>query len=189
MARSTKTTAQPLALELLATDHRKVEKLFQQYERQKDGDEGARQELCERICNELTVHAQIEEEIFYPWLKENMDDGEPVEEALVEHQSAKALIAQLQGAGIDETTDAKVKVLSEYIKHHVNEEENEIFPQVKGEQEELDELGQELMARKMELMEELGMEAEAGEGEEETAGEGARAGKSRSAGNSHRAAR
>ena len=95
--------------------------------------------------------------LFYPWLKENLEDAEPVEEALVEHQGAKALIAQLQGAGVDETTDAKMKVLSEYIKHHVNEEENEIFPQVRDEQEELDELGQELMARKMDLMEELGM--------------------------------
>ena len=187
MARSTKTPTQPLALELLTTDHRKVEKLFQQYERQKDGDDEARRELCERICNELTVHAQIEEELFYPWLKENLEDAEPVEEALVEHQGAKALIAQLQGAGVDETTDAKMKVLSEYIKHHVNEEENEIFPQVRDEQEELDELGQELMARKMDLMEELGMQAEEGAGKEQMAGAGER--KPRSAGNSHRVTR
>jgi len=167
---------------LLTADHRKVEKLFQQYERQKDGDDEARRELRERICNELTVHAQIEEELFYPWLRENLDDSEPVEEALVEHQSAKALIAQLQVAGVGETTDAKVKVLSEYIRHHVNEEENEIFPQVRDEQEELDELGQELMARKMELMEELGMETEEGAGKEQMVGASQR--KSRSAGNS-----
>ena len=160
MAKSTKTAGQPLALELLSADHRKVEQLFQRYEQLKDGDDESKRELCERICNELTVHAQVEEELFYPWLRENLDEADMVEEALVEHQTVKDLIAQLQGASPDDTYDAKVKVLSEYIKHHVKEEEGEIFPEVREEQEELDELGQELAARKMELMEELGMEPE-----------------------------
>jgi hemerythrin superfamily protein len=156
----------PVALELLESDHRKVEMLFDQYEDEKEGDEDTKRELAERICGELTAHAQLEEELFYPWCKENLekDDMEMLEEAYVEHASAKDLIAQIQGATeIDTTFDAKVKVLSEYIKHHVQEEENELFEAVRDQQEALDELGQEMHARKAELMEELGL-VEAGDG-------------------------
>jgi hemerythrin superfamily protein len=185
MARSTQ--AQPLALELLSADHRKVEKLFQQYEQEKEGDDSRRQEICERICNELTVHAQVEEEIFYPWVRENGDDEDMIEEALVEHESLKTLVSQIEGAEPDESYDAKVKVLSEYVKHHVKEEENEMFAAVRGKSEELDELGQEIASRKMELMEELGMEADEGE-EEEPEGKASR-GSSRSSGDSRRASR
>ena len=163
MARSRKSSGSqslPVALELLATDHRKVEELFRRYEDEKDGDEEARRALAGRICAELKVHTRLEEEILYPWLRDNLDgeDVEMVEEALVEHASAKDLVAQLEGAAeVDETYDAKVKVLGEYVRHHVREEENEIFPKVSGERGELDELGQEMHARKAELMEELGM--------------------------------
>ena len=152
--------AQPLALELLMSDHRKVEDLFEQFDQEKDSDEGTRREIAQQICAELTIHAQVEEELFYPWLREQLedDDMEMVEEAQVEHNTAKDLIAQIEGAtDIDEVYNAKVKVLSEYIKHHVQEEENEIFPEVRDQQEELDELGQEMAARKAELMEELGL--------------------------------
>jgi hemerythrin superfamily protein len=153
------TGTMPLALELLAADHRKVEDLFQQFEDEKDGDEATKRALAQTICGELTAHTRLEEELFYPWLRENMDEMDKVEEAYVEHASAKDLIAQIQGAsGMDEAFDAKVKVLSEYIKHHVGEEENEVFPEVRGMQEELDELGQEMAARKAELMEELGLD-------------------------------
>jgi hemerythrin-like domain-containing protein len=147
----------------LMTDHRKVEQLFEQYEEEKEGGEETRKALAEKICGELTVHARVEEEIFYPWLRENLDEEkmELVEEAEVEHQSAKDLIAQIEGASeVDETYDAKVKVLGEYIKHHVEEEENEIFQEVREMQEELDELGQAMAARKSELMEEMGLESE-----------------------------
>ena len=158
---------QPLAIELLESDHRKVEMLFDQYEEGKDGDEEAKRQLAERICAELTVHAQVEEELFYPWCRENIDDEEMemVEEAYVEHASAKDLIAQIQGAtSVDAAFDAKVKVLSEYIKHHVKEEENELFEEVKaGNADELDELGQEMAARKAELMEEMGLTDDAGQ--------------------------
>jgi len=151
----------PLALELLESDHRKVEMLFDQYEENKEGEEEMKRQLAERICGELTVHAQVEEELFYPWCRENIEDDEMdmLEEAYVEHASAKDLIAQIQGAAsVDATYDAKVKVLSEYIKHHVQEEENELFEEVKaGNAEELDELGQEMAARKAELMEEMGL--------------------------------
>jgi hemerythrin superfamily protein len=162
--------AQPLAIELLMADHRKVEDLFEQFEQEKESDEGTRREIAQQICTELTIHAQVEEELFYPWLRENLDDDdmEMVEEAQVEHNTAKDLIAQLEGAtDIDEQYNAKVKVLGEYIKHHVQEEENEIFAEVRDEQEELDELGQEMAARKGELQEEMGVAADASEGEEE----------------------
>ena len=156
----------PVALELLESDHRKVEKLFDQYEDEKEGDEDTKRQLAERICAELTAHAQLEEEVFYPWVKENIDDDEMdmLEEAYVEHASAKDLIAQIQGATeVDATYDAKVKVLSEYIKHHVQEEENELFEEISDRREELDELGQEMHARKAELMEELGLADAEGE--------------------------
>ena len=160
--------AQPLAIELLMADHRKVEDLFEQYEAEKEeGDDDTKRRIANRICGELTVHAQVEEEIFYPWLRENLDedDMEMLEEAQVEHNGAKDLIAQIESAGeVDATYDAKVKVLSEYIKHHVKEEENEIFPEVSSQKDELDELGQEMTARKEELIEEFGLAEDDEEG-------------------------
>lgn len=163
MAKSKSGTSksQPLALELLMSDHRKVEQLFKKYEAEKEGDEDARQTLAEQICDELTVHAQVEEELFYPWLRENLpeDKMELVEEAEVEHRTAKDLIDEIEGADtVDEAFDAKVKVLSEYIQHHVEEEEDEIFKEVKEMKDELDELGEAMAARKSELMEEMGLE-------------------------------
>ena len=158
--------AKPVAIELLESDHRKVEMLFEQYEEEKEGDEETKRSIAERICKELTAHAQLEEELFYPWLRENLDEEEMemVEEAYVEHASAKDLIAQIEAGGtIDAAYDAKVKVLQEYIKHHVEEEENEIFEAVRDKQEELDEVGQEMHARKAELMEQLGLMAEGDE--------------------------
>ena len=153
----------PLAIELLMSDHRKVEQLFEQYEDEKEGDEDARRGIAERICGELKVHAQVEEELFYPWLREKLPDDEidMVEEAAIEHQSAKDLIAQIEAAGeVDAKFDALVKVLSEYIKHHVKEEEQEIFPEVASEKKALDELGQEMTARKAELIEEMGFDSD-----------------------------
>jgi hemerythrin-like domain-containing protein len=154
----------PVAIEMLEADHRKVEGLFDQYEDMKeDSGEDEKRELAQKICMELKVHTQVEEEIFYPWVRGNIDDTELIEEATVEHATAKDLIAQIEGApDVDETFDAKVKVLGEYIKHHVKEEENEMFPKVQSLEEELDELGQEMTARKVELMEEMGMMDEEG---------------------------
>jgi hemerythrin superfamily protein len=184
---------QPLALELLMADHRTVEELFDRFEQEKGGDEGARRELAQRICDELTVHAQVEEELFYTWLRENLDedDIELVEEAQVEHNTAKDLIAQLEGASdIDEQYNAKVKVLGEYIRHHVNEEENEIFPKVRDMHEELDELGQEVAARKGELKEEMGIEVEeSAEAQEEDEMRASARGSSRGRESTHRGTR
>jgi iron-sulfur cluster repair protein YtfE (RIC family) len=171
--------SQPLAIELLMADHRKVEDLFEQYEAEKEGDDDTKRGIANRICGELTVHAQVEEEIFYPWLRENLDedDMEMVEEAEVEHSGAKDLIAQIEAATeIDATYDAKVKVLSEYIKHHVKEEEEEIFPEISSEKDALDALGQEMSSRKEELIEELGLSDDE-EGEDDK--EGASASKGR----------
>jgi hemerythrin superfamily protein len=151
----------PLALEMLTSDHRKVEDLFAKFEEMKEEDDASRVAIAQRVCSELTVHAQIEEDLLYPWLRENMDDTDMVAEAYIEHATAKQLIAEIMQVGEpDEEYDAKVKVLSEYIKHHVKEEEGEIFPSVASEEEELDELGQEMFARKAELMAEMGMEDE-----------------------------
>lgn len=157
---------QPLALELLMSDHRKVDEMFRLYEKRKDGDDALREMLAQRICAELAVHVRVEEELFYPWLRENMDDASLVDEALVEHMSAKDLVAQIEGASeIDEMYDAKVKVLGEYVRHHVKEEENEIFRAVRGMEEDLDELGQEMAARKAELMAEMGLDSGSEEGD------------------------
>jgi hemerythrin-like domain-containing protein len=176
--------ARAVAIELLETDHRKVEMLFEQYEDEKEGDEETKRSIAERICKELTAHAQLEEELFYPWLRENLDEEEMemLEEAYVEHASAKDLIAQIEGgATIDAAYDAKVKVLQEYIKHHVEEEENEIFEAVSDKQEELDELGQEMHARKAELMEQLGLVAEGDEAQMMAARKGGKRGNSQGA--------
>jgi len=182
MARKSSSRARPLALEILEADHRKVETLFKQYEQEKESDEGSRRPIAERICSELTVHAQVEEEIFYPWLREKLseEDMELIEEAAVEHSTAKDLIAQLEDGEVDETYDAKVKVLSEYIKHHVKEEEEEIFPKVADMAEELDEIGQQMAARKAELADELGL-TETGEDEAMAAATRVRGGKGSSA--------
>lgn len=159
MAKTQKASAKPLAIELLMTDHRKVEDLFTEYEAAKEADDEGRLDIAATICKELTVHAMVEEEIFYPWVREKLgeEEMEMVEEAEVEHQSAKDLIAQIEAAQtVDAVFDAKVKVLSEYIKHHVKEEEEEMFPEVSDQQEELDELGQTMSARKVELTGEMG---------------------------------
>lgn len=161
--------SQPLALELLTNDHRNVEDLFSRYEDEKDGDEDTRRQLAQKICAELKVHTQVEEELFYPFLREALedDDMDLVEEAQVEHNGARDLIEQIEAAGeIDAEYNAKVKVLGEYVKHHVNEEENEVFPKLSDEHEALDELGQEMASRKQELSEEMGLGQEAGVDEE-----------------------
>ena len=154
MQKSKPDKKQPLAIELLMADHRKVEALFKDYDKAKQADDDSRRDIAETICTELTVHATVEEELFYPWLRETLDedDMDLVEEAQVEHDGAKDLIAQIQDAdGVDDVYDAKVKVLSEYIKHHVKEEEEEIFPSVASEKEALDQMGEEMEERKAEL--------------------------------------
>jgi hemerythrin-like domain-containing protein len=114
--------------------------------------------LARQICQELTVHAQIEEEIFYPALRAVLKDTDILAEAQVEHNGAKDLIAQIQGmAQADEMFDAKVTVLGEYIDHHVKEEKNEIFPKARAARKlDLVAMRDELQARKEELMADMG---------------------------------
>lgn len=149
------------AIALLKQDHRTVEALFDQFE---DAEEHEQSQLAERICNMLTVHAQIEEEILYPTAKQAFEDEEEqdlVNEAAVEHQSAKDLIAKIEGmTPDDEAFKASVKVLGEYVKHHVKEEENELFAALKKTDVDLKEMGAQLADRKFALMEEMGIEAE-----------------------------
>ena len=152
------------AIALLKNDHAEVKKLFTAYQKlaDKEADGGQRQPLAEQICMMLTVHATIEEEIFYPKAREVLPEGELdlVDEADVEHASAKDLIAQIQSMGPDDDLyDAKVKVLGEYIDHHVKEEQDELFPKVKQAGMDTKAVGEALAARKEELMSEMGVAA------------------------------
>lgn len=143
------------AIKLLTEDHNKVKKLFKEFEKlSKKNDEEGKEELATQICKELTVHAQLEEEIFYPAVREAISDDELMNEAMVEHASAKDLIAQIQSmAGSDPMYDAVVTVLGEYINHHVEEEQNEMFPRVQKSDMDLEELGLEMAERKEALVE------------------------------------
>jgi hypothetical protein len=146
-----------LALTLLKADHDEVKDLFDKYEKGKDKMSASqKQALATTICQMLTIHTTIEEEIFYPAVREQMDDMEDLlDEANVEHQSAKELISQIEGMSPDdELYDAKVKVLGEYVKHHVKEEQNELFPEVRKSEIDLNALGEQLETRKAELTKE-----------------------------------
>jgi hemerythrin superfamily protein len=139
------------ATTLLRADHKLVSDLFADYE--KTGSREKKRSIAQQICAELTVHAQIEEEIFYPAVKGALNDAELIPEATVEHASLKVLIAELEAEKADdEMFDAKVKVLSEYVKHHVKEEQNEIFPKARHTDLDMNELGARLAERKAELM-------------------------------------
>jgi hemerythrin superfamily protein len=142
------------AIKLLNKDHREVEALFEKFESAKD-DMGEKADIVAQICEALSVHAEIEEDIFYPAAREalNKDGEDLLDEAEVEHDSIKSLVAQLEEAEPDDDLyDAKVKVLAEYVKHHVKEEEGELFPKVKKTNLDLGELGAEMFERKRELM-------------------------------------
>jgi hemerythrin superfamily protein len=146
------------ALDILKADHKKVSTLFAQYEKAKEDDE-RKQELAGMACTELTIHAQIEEELFYPALRDALDDEELLDEAEVEHGSVKELVSAIQSSGPDDRLyDANVKVLAEYVKHHVKEEESEIFPKArKAKDLDLMAMGEEMFRRKSQLREEMGL--------------------------------
>lgn len=146
------------AISLLTDDHKKVQKLFKEFEKlsKKEDDEG-KAELAREICVELTVHAQIEEEILYPAAREVLDEQDLLDEAQVEHASAKDLIAQIESMETDEELfDAKVTVLGEYVNHHIKEEQDEMFTRLKKSDLDLEQLGEELYQRKSELMDDAG---------------------------------
>ena len=141
------------AVALLKADHRKVEDLFAKFEAAKA--DGKKRALAEQICMELTVHAKIEEDVFYPACEGAVEE-DLLKEAYVEHDSAKVLIAEIEAGGADdEFYDAKVKVLSEMIKHHVEEEEKRVegmFSKARKAGLDMDALGRSMAARKQELI-------------------------------------
>jgi hemerythrin superfamily protein len=150
------------ACDLLDADHKAVKKLFKEYEEltgsKARGAAQKKKDLAQQICHELTVHAQIEEEIFYPAVREAIKEKDLLAEAAVEHQTAKDLISQIEGMAMgepDEMFDAKVKVLGEYIEHHIKEEKGQIFVKARAARKlDLVAMREELEARKEELMSE-----------------------------------
>ena len=161
-ARRTASKSSIDAIAMLKADHDKVKKLFKQFERLHDdeADEEA-EEVARQICNELTIHATVEEEIFYPAVRAAIDDEDLLDEAEVEHTTAKDLIAQIEGSSAsDDKYAAKVMVLGEYIDHHVQEEQNEMFPKAKRAKLDMAALGERIMTRKEELKAEMGIEDE-----------------------------
>jgi len=150
----TASTSKKDAIKLLTEDHAKVKKLFREYEKlTKKEDREGKEELAQQICKELTIHAQLEEEIFYPAAREAIKDDDLLNEALVEHSSAKDLIAEIKSMKIDDPMyDAVVTVLGEYVNHHVQEEEEKMFPKVQKSKMDLEGIGNEIAERKEELM-------------------------------------
>jgi hypothetical protein len=144
-------TAAADAITLLEADHRELDGYFDAFEAA--ADDAEKKALADKICLALKVHTQIEEELFYPPAREKTGDGDLIDEALVEHTGAKTLIAQIEAMLPGQPLyDAKVKVLGEQVRHHVEEEETELFPEVRETKIDLDALGAKLAARKAELM-------------------------------------
>ena len=154
--RETKTqAASPRAFELLEQDHREVEEWFDEYDELKQ-DDNRKEELAEKICLALKVHAQIEEEIFYPWARKATKDNDLIDEAVVEHATVKNLIGEIEAMEVgEELYDAKMRVLGEMVKHHIKEEEEELFPELEAAKMDLNAVGKEITERKEELMSEM----------------------------------
>jgi hemerythrin superfamily protein len=152
----TKTSARTSAndaVKLLMKDHAEVKKMFKEFEKlASKSDTNGKVAVANKICMELIIHTQVEEEVFYPVARAAIDDEDMMNEAKVEHDSAKDLIAQIQSMDPEDAMyDAKVIVLGEYIEHHVKEEEKEMFPKVKKAKCDLEELGEKMAARKKDL--------------------------------------
>jgi hemerythrin superfamily protein len=141
----------PDAIRLLKDDHARVDALFERFERTR-GDK-QKQKIAETICSELKVHAQLEEELFYPAARAAIAEQDLLNEAEVEHASAKDLIAQIERSSpSDARYDALVTVLGEYVRHHVKEEEGELFKKLRQSDLDLVELGERMQARKRSLL-------------------------------------
>lgn len=150
-----KTSASSDAISFLTSQHREVEDLFKQFEKLgEDGSPDEKEPIVRMACEKLTIHSTIEEEIFYPSAREEVEDAESLlNEAQVEHQTVKELIETLGSMNAsDDMFSATFTVLSEYVKHHVKEEEGELFPKVRKSDLDLDALGQELATRAEDLM-------------------------------------
>jgi hemerythrin-like domain-containing protein len=149
------------ATTLLMEDHRKVRRMFDEFKKLKSGDVEEKEDLVRKACAELKIHTTLEEEIFYPAAREKLDDASLIDEAEVEHASAKQLIGELEEMAPDENLfDAKFTVLGEYVKHHVSEEETQIFPQAKKAKVDMRALGTEIRRRREELQKQAGVSPE-----------------------------
>ena len=162
------------AIDILMEDHKRVQKLFKQFENIDRDDEESLQELVETAIGELQIHSMLEEELFYPAVRAQVDDDESedlLNESEVEHEAVDEIIAKLQELEPgDPMYSAYFTVLTEYVKHHVKEEEKELFPRVKKLQElELDQLGRDILARREELLAEAADDEDADEAAEPTA--------------------
>jgi hemerythrin superfamily protein len=141
------------AVELLKEQHDKVKKAFKEFEKLDREDTEAQQQLVQSVCEDLKLHTTLEEELFYPAAREAIADEDLLNEAQVEHETAKMLIEQLENMGPDDPNfHATFTVLGEYVLHHVKEEEGEMFPQVKKTDLDLEELGARMRSRMEELM-------------------------------------
>lgn len=150
--KSTKTDA----LAMLKADHDKVKKMFKDFEKLDSDESQEKAQLVRQACAELKIHTQLENELVYPAVREAIDDDDLMDEALVEHQAAEELISQLeQMEPGDEMYDAKFTVLGEYVNHHIAEEQKEMFPKAKKAKIDLAGLGEQMLARKQELMKEI----------------------------------
>jgi hemerythrin-like domain-containing protein len=177
MAKNRSNADQQDAIDLLIEDHEKVDKLFKEFEDADRDDDETRSRIVEQACMELKVHSMLEQEVFYPAIRAEVEDDEDedlLNEAEVEHSTVDELVAKVEGleAG-DPLWAAHFTVLSEYVKHHVEEEEKEMFPRVRKMKElDLEELGNEMKERKESLMAELGdaaaMDEDADEEDEDT---------------------
>ena len=148
------------AFSLLEQDHREAERFFGEYE--KLDNKAEREALAIKICLALRVHTQIEEEIFYPAAREALDSPELIDEALVEHAAAKQLLDEIESMEVgDQLLDAKVKVLGEQIRHHVQEEEKELFPKLKNGKLDEKSLAEQMSALKQELLAEVAEQGDA----------------------------
>jgi hemerythrin-like domain-containing protein len=143
------------AIDMLKQDHDKVARAFKEFEKLDRQDTQACQRLVQSVCEELKVHTALEEEIFYPAMREAIGDGDLMNEAAVEHETARMLIDQLENMGTDDPNYfATVTVLGEYVRHHVREEQDEMFPAAKKAKVDLAALGERMRALKEQLVEE-----------------------------------
>jgi hypothetical protein len=141
------------AIEMLKADHDKVKKAFKEFEKLDHEDTEAARQIVETVCEDLKVHTTLEEELFYPALREAMEDEDLLNEAAVEHETAKMLIEQLENMGPDDPNyRATFTVLGEYVMHHVKEEEGEMFPEAKKTDLDFESLGERMRKRKEELV-------------------------------------
>jgi len=141
------------AIDMLKEDHAKVKKAFKEFENLDRSDTEACRQVVKTVCEDLKVHTTLEEEIFYPAVRAAIEDEDIMNEAAVEHETAKMLIEQLENTGPDDPQYfATFTVLGEYVMHHVKEEEGEMFPQAKKAELDLDALGEQMKARKEELV-------------------------------------